>query len=392
MRRPIVAGWGQTEIGRHPEQTPTELATGVLYEALEYSKLNIRELEGVLTVPQGYMRARVPMYAQRLAEQIGVPVRSLAEVGNGGTSAMLAFKMACMEIACGNLDVVAVVGAQAERALFGEELTPEVTDRVQLINAMYGSQLGPYGMLMALPSYALSAQRYMYEHDVDERDIAELPVRLRYNATLNKQAEQREPITVDQVLESPLVSPPIHRLEAPPWSDGAACVILMSEDRAWRSDHNGPAVVGWGEAHEPENFVPFGSSLTDFPWMRRATDEALGRAGRTRDSVDVAEVYGAFAHAELVTYESMGFFRPGEAAEAVKRGDTAINGQLPINTSGGRLSLGHPPQATPLLMVAEIARQLTGRAGKRQVRSCKLGLVQTEHGMMNGGVVCALEN
>ena len=369
MRRPIVVGWGQTEIGRHPEKTPAELAVEVVYEALEYSNLNMRELEGVLTVPQGYMRARVPMYAQRLAEQIGVPVRSLAEVGNGGTSAMLAFKMACMEIACGNLDVIAVVGAQAERALFGEELTPEVMDRVQLMNAMYGSQLGPYGMLMALPSYALSAQRYMYEHDVGERDIAERPVRLRYNATLNKQAEQREPITVDQVLESPLVSPPIHRLEAPPWSDGAACVILMSEDRAWRSSHDGPSVVGCGEAHEPENFVPFGSSLTDFPWMRRATDEALGRAGRTRDS----------------------FFKPGEAAEAVKRGDTAINGQLPINTSGGRLSLGHPPQATPLLMVAEIGRQLTGRAGKRQVRSCKLGLVQTEHGMMNGGTVCALE-
>ncbi len=391
MRRSIIVGWGQTEIGRHPDKTPSELALDALFEALDYAKLNVRELDGVLTVPQGYMRARVPMHAQRLAEQIGIPVRSLAEVGNGGASAILAFKMACMEIACGNLDVVAVVGAQAERSLFGEELTPELLDRVQLINAMYGAQLGPYGMLMALPSYALSAQRYMHEHDVSERDVAELPVRLRYNATLNKQAELREPITVDQVLDSPLVSPPIHKLEAPPWSDGAACVILMSEDRIWRSDRNGPAVVGWGEEHEPDNFIPFGSSLTDFPWMRRATDEALKRAGRKRDDLDVAEVYGAFAHAELVSYESMGFFRPGEAAGAVKRGETAISGQLPINTSGGRLSLGHPPQATPLLMLAEIGRQLTGRAGKRQVRSAKVGLVQCEHGMMNGGAVCVLE-
>lgn len=390
-KRPLVVGWGQTEIGRHPERTPDDLAIEALRAAVEYAKLRTNDLEGVLTVPQGYMRTRIPMGPQRLAEQLGVTVRSLAEVGNGGCSAMLAFKFACMEVACGNVDVIAVVGSQAERALFGEQMTPEDLDRVAVINAMYGSQLGPYGMLMALPCYALSAQRYMYEHDIDERDIAELPVRLRYNASLNKGAELREPITVDEVLASRIVAPPIHKLEAPPWSDGAACVILMSEERAWRSGVDGPAVVGWGEAHEPDNFIPFGPDLTKFPWMKRATEEALDRAGRSRDDVDVLEVYGAFAHAELVTYESMGFFAAGEAPEAVKRGDTAISGSLPINTSGGRLSLGHPPQASPLLMVAEIARQLTGRAGKRQVRSAKLGLVQAEHGMMNGGAISALE-
>ena len=103
------------------------------------------------------------------------------------------------------------------------------------------------------------------------------------------------------------------------------------------------------------------------------------------------EVYGAFAPAELMTYEAMGLFAPGEAPAAVARGETRLEGRLPINPSGGRLSLGHPPQATPLLELGEILDQLRGRAGERQVPGATVGLVQAEHGMMNGAAVAVLE-
>jgi acetyl-CoA C-acetyltransferase len=92
-----------------------------------------------------------------------------------------------------------------------------------------------------------------------------------------------------------------------------------------------------------------------------------------------------------MTYEAMGLFGPGEAAAAVARGDTALDGALPINPSGGRLALGHPPQATPLLMIGEIFDQLTGGAGPRQVQGAAVGAVQAEHGMMNGAAVAVLE-
>src|SRR5207244_6252436 len=121
-------------------------------------------------------------------------------------------------------------------------------------------------------------------------------------------------------------------------------------------------------------------------------DQALARAGRSREDLDVVEVYGAFAHAELMTYEAMGFFGPGEAPAAVARGETSPGGRLPINPSGGRLALGHPPQATPLLMVGELFEQLTGRAGERQIAGATAGLVQAEHGMMNGAGVAVLEH
>lgn len=393
LARPQVVGWGRTTIGHHPDRSPDDLAFEALNRALEAASLKPSDLDALISVPQGYLRTQAPIRSQRLAQALGVTLRSLGEVENGGYSAMLAFKLACLEVAAGHTEVAAVVGAQAERNMTkGADLDPvELQSAVGQVNAMYGAYLGPYGVIMAVPCYALAAQRYMYEHGVEAEDVAALAVHLRGNAARNPHAELRGPLTVEDVLASRMVAPPIHKLESPPWSDGGAAVIVAGEDAAGRLGLRGPVVTGWGESHEPESFVPFSGSLTSFAWMREATDQALERASRKREDVKVAEVYGAFAPAELITYESMGLFEPGEAPAAVRRGETAIDGAIAINPSGGRLSLGHPPQATPLLMLAEIADQLTETAGDRQVAGARVGLVQAEHGMMNGGAVCVLE-
>jgi len=304
---------------------------------------------------------------------------------------MLAFKAACQDIALGHLEVAAVIGAQAERHLLDGGIDGGDLDRLHLLSSMQGPYLAPYGVIAALPCYALCAQRYMHEHGVSPEAIAELPVRLRANAARNPRAELSEPITVEDVLASRLVCPPIHKLEAPPWSDGAAVVIVASADFARSRRIGGAALTGWGERHDSSNFVSFSKEMTRYPWIGAATDEALGRASRSREDIDVVEVYGAFAAAELMTYEAMGFFPAGTAPSAVARGETGPEGPLPINPSGGRLSLGHPPQATPLLMVGEVFEQLMGIANGRQVPGTGVGLVQTEHGVMNGAAVAVLE-
>jgi acetyl-CoA acetyltransferase len=391
LRRPAIVACGSTEIGKHPGRTPDDLALEALDLALEGARLEPAELEGLFLVPQGYTRAQAPIRPQRVLEQLGLPARALAEVECGGASSLLAFKAACQEIATGQIEAAAVIGAQAERSLFAEGLDEGDVDRLRLLSSMLGPYVGPYGVLTALPCYALSAQRYMHEYDVAPEQVAELPVRLRRNAALNPRAELRDPITVDDVLASRVVSPPIHKLEAPPWSDGAACVIVASE--RWTRDHGleSAALTGWGEAHDHSNFLAFEAGLTSLPWIGDATERALARAGRTLDEVDVAEVYGAFAASELISYEAMGLFGPGEAPAAVARGETAIDGPLAVNTSGGRLSLGHPPQATPLLELQELFEQLTASAGERQVKGARVALVQAEHGVMNGSAVAILE-
>ncbi len=389
--RPVVVSCGSTAIGRHPGRSPSELGLEALGRALARISLDARELEGLFVVPHGYVRAQAPIRPQRVAEELGLRLRALVEVECGGASSLLAFKAACQEIATGRLEVAAVIGAQAERDLFADGMDEGDVDRIRLLASMVGPYVAPYGVFTAVACYALTAQRYMHEHDVEPAAVAQLPVRLRAHAALNPRAEHRDAITVEDVLASRLVCPPIHKLEAPPWSDGAACAIVASEAWARRRALDAVVLTGWGEAHDRSNFVAFEPGLTNMPWMREAVDEALARAERTLEDVSVAEIYGAFATSELLTYEQMGMFEPGEAPAAVARGETSLGGRLPVNTSGGRLSLGHPPQATPLLELEEVYEQLTGKAGERQVRDASVGLVQAEHGVMNGSVVAILE-
>jgi acetyl-CoA C-acetyltransferase len=390
MLRPAIVAAGSTSIGRHPDRTPSELGLEALEQAAGRVDLDLRELDGLFLVLHGYARTQAPLGTQRVAEELGVPVRSLVEVECGGASAMLAFKAACQEIATGQIEVAAVIGAQAERDLF-RDIDESRLDRLRLLSSMLGPYVAPYGVLAPVTCYALCAQRYMYEQGITPEAVAELAVRLRRNAGLNPRAELREPITVEDVLSSEVVSPPIHKLEAPPWSDGAACVIVASERWARRRKLELVTLTGWGEVHDHSNFLTFEAGLTSFPWIGEATEQALARASRTLDDVDIAEIYGAFAASELITYEAMGLFERGEAPAAVARGETAIGGSIPINTSGGRLSLGHPPQATPLLELQEVSEQLSGGAGERQVEGARVGMVQAEHGVMNGSAVAILE-
>ena len=389
--RPLIVSCGSTAIGHHPGRTPSELGIEALHRALERLSVEAAELEGLFLVPHGYGRAQAPIRPQRVAEELGLRLRALVEVECGGASSLLAFKSACQEVATGRLELVAVIGAQAERDLFASGMDEGDVDHIRLLSSMMGPYLAPYGVLTAVACYALSAQRYMHEQDVDPAAVAELPVRLRAHAALNPRAEHRDPITVEDVLASRVVCPPIHKLEAPPWSDGAACVIVASHAWAHRRGIDGPALTGWGEANDSSNFIAFEPGVTSLPWMREALDEALGSARRSLGDVSVAEIYGAFAASELLTYEQMGIFEPGQAPAAVVRGETSLGGRLPINTSGGRLSLGHPPQATPILELEEIYEQLTGAAGERQVPGASVGLVQAEHGVMNGTAVAVLE-
>lgn len=391
LARPVVVAFGAPPVGSYDQCAPDDLAEVALLQALDQVAVSAADLEGMYLVAAGYSRAVPPIRPQRLAERLGVEARALVEIECGGASALLAFKAACQDVALGHVEMAAVVGAQAERHLLRAGIDAGDVDRVHLLNAMFGPYLAPLGVLAAVPLYALAAQRYLRVHAIDPADVAELAVRLRVNAVENPRAELRTPLTTDDVVASRVVAPPIHKLEAAPWSDGAAAIVVASEDIARRRGWRGAALTGWGERHDDANFVAFGRDLTRYPWIGEATDEALGRAGRRRDDLDVAEIYGAFAHAELMTYEAMGLFDPGTAPAAVREGVTARGGRIPINLSGGRLSLGHPPQATPLLMVGEVFEQLTGRAGRRQVDGATVGLVQAEHGLMNGAAVAVLE-
>jgi acetyl-CoA acyltransferase len=237
----------------------------------------------------------------------------------------------------------------------------------------------------------MATQRYMLEHGVKPEEIAALPVALRRSAAGNPFAQFRDPITVDDVLASRVVSPPIHLLECCPMSEGGGAIVLASETAAGRLGRDAVWITGMGEWHEPTHFTPASGRIDRFPAVARSAAEAYARAGIGPADVDVAEVYGAFAATELITYEEMGFFGEGVAAKAVAEGAAGAAARPRLNPSGGRLSLGHPPTVTPILEAIEVAAQLAGRAGARQATPARTGVVQAEHGMDNGSLVFVLE-
>src|SRR5436305_822755 len=164
LRRPVVVSFGATTIGRHPGRTPDDLALEALEQALDRVGVHACELQGLYMDPQGYARAQAPLRPQRIAERLAIGTRALVEVECGGTSAMLALKAACQDVALGHAELAAVVGAQCERRALREGLDAAALDRIRLLSSMYGPWLGPYGVIAALPLYALCAQRYMHEH------------------------------------------------------------------------------------------------------------------------------------------------------------------------------------------------------------------------------------
>ncbi len=384
-----IAGVGMTDVGVHEGSTWLELAVAAISEAIEDAEIDKSEIEAVFTTPIGYTIDQEKFIAQRLAEYLSIPSRSMAEIDCGGASSLIAVRLLCNEISSGRIRAGLVFAAHID--LTPEKMaaaSQEIVHLIRMANGMYGSYDSRLGMLSPMPYYAMSIQRYMHEFDVAPVDIARLPVLLRENAAKNPKAQYKDPITVEDVLSSKMLCPPIHLLESCPVSHGAGAVVLA---RASDVKERGVLVIGYGEAHDDSHFIPATKDLSRFPAVELSSLEACRAAGISPDDVDVAEVYGAFAGVELMCYEELGFFERGQALAALAQGKTAIGGDVAINTSGGRLSLGHAPYATPLFEIYEITTQLRGEAGDRQVNGAKIGLVHAEHGMINGSAVMILE-
>ncbi|MFH1538418.1 MAG: thiolase family protein, partial [bacterium] len=232
----------------------------------------------------------------------------------------------------------------------------------------------------------------MHEYGVTEEDIARYAVVMRKHAGLNPYAVFRKPITVEDVLASRVISPPIHLFECSTFLTGAACTILASEEAAKKMGADPVFLTGFGESHDPAHFIPHepGLSITHFQAVTDAMEEALADAGISRDKIDVAEIYEVFAGPGLMLLEDLGFFEKGEAPAAVKKGAIDLDGQIPTNPSGGRICMGHPGAVTPQLMLMELVEQLKGEAGDRQVKNARTALVQAEHGVLNGAMIFIL--
>jgi acetyl-CoA C-acetyltransferase len=312
--------------------------------------------------------------ASSVATYLGLAETPAIRVETATSSGAAAFYAGFAQVAAGLRRTVLVVG--------GEKMTHLDTPRVsELIGRSIDSYERSYGATM--PALAgLVTRVLMARHGVGPREIAQVAVKNHANALDNPYAHFRRAVTVEEVLESRMVADPLRLLHCCPISDGAAAVVLTAERAAVR-------VAGIGQGSDTLA-LRHRADLTGFAATRAAARAAFAMAGFGPERVEVAEIHDAFAPFELISLEDLGLVPPGKAGQATLDGETARDGRLPVNPSGGLKARGHPLAATGLAQIVECVWQLTGRAGRRQV-DAGVALAHSIGGLATNNWVTILE-
>ncbi len=237
--------------------------------------------------------------------------------------------------------------------------------------------VAPFG-LTTVGSYALVAKLHMERYGTRPEELAEIAVATRSHAALNPHALLRDPITVEDVLASRIISDPLHLLDCCIITDGGGAVVLTSTERARDLARPPVRVLGCGEAVRHQ-----GSGRPDLLDIaaRQSGEQALGMAGVSHREIDFCTIYDSFTITVLLTLEALGFCKPGEGGAFVSGGRIALGGELPVNPDGGGLSSNHPGMRG-IFLVIEAVRQLRGECGPRQVEGAEVGLVHGTGGSL----------
>ncbi|MEA3201526.1 MAG: acetyl-CoA C-acetyltransferase [Thermoplasmata archaeon] len=287
-------------------------------------------------------------------------------------SGAAALRMGYLAILSGEADVVVVGGVEKMTDVMDQEQTNTLAAALdQEWEAFYGAT---YPGL-----HAIMAREHMARYGTTREMMAAVAVKNHEHGALNKKAAYPFAITQDQVLRSPMVAEPLRMLDCAANVDGAAAVVLASEEFAQSASAKPVRVLASAQASDRFALADR-ADITSFAATRAAAEQAYAKAGLTARDVDVAEVHDAFTIAEIMALEDLGFFEKGAGGKAAANGLTALQGEMPVNTSGGLKARGHPPGATGLAQVAEIVAQLRGAAGERQVRGAEIGLAHNVGG------------
>ncbi|MBI3022120.1 MAG: thiolase domain-containing protein [Thaumarchaeota archaeon] len=381
MRDVAIIGVGLTKFGKR-EENVIQLMAEASIEALRDSR-TANEDFGVVFVgnmASGEFEGKSGI-ANALVSEISLEPAFASKIENTSGSGGAAFYVAWMSVASGQSELALAVG--------GEKMTSVSTERATDIIASL-THAEEYGQGATLLSFAgLTARHYTERYGAPKEAIAKVAVKNHENGYLNPNAQFQKPITLEQVLTSPIIADPLRLYDFCPITDGAAAIVLVPAERA-RSFVEKPVRIGGVAGATSTHVVHEREDLTVLDAVRRASDKAYKMAGKGPKDIQVAELHDMFTLMEIIQSEDLGFFRKGEGWKALESGETTRRGALPINTSGGLKAKGHPIGATGTAQVAEITQQLQGRCGARQVKA-EVGLTCNVAGFGNNSVVSILE-
>ena len=341
------------------DQHGRALEAAVIKEALDDAGLTLADVDGVCHATSSV----------GLAEYLGIHPTFTDSTNTGGSSYEIHVEHAAAAIAAGLCEVVIGVYASTPRGdrSRGRQRSFQ---RPPGPNPMVEWEL-PYGMRMPMGPYALAASRHMHQYGTTSEQLAEIAVSTRAWAALNPRARYQDPITVDDVLASPMQSSPLHLLDCCLVTDGAGAFVMTSAERT-RSLPKPPVyVLGAATCHD-HSMISQMPDLTTTPGAVCGPN-AFRQAGVKPGDVDVLMGYDSFTITALLHLEDLGFCAKGEGGAFVEDGCTAPGGSLPMNTNGGGLSYTHPGMYGMFLIV-EAARQLRGECGPRQVAEAEIAV------------------
>lgn len=367
MKRGSVAivGVAESDLGHVQKGLgPIDLMAQATRRALDDSGLDLQDVDGIFAV-----NAQSRMPTIELIEHLGVRPRYADGTRIGGASFITHLAHAHAAIDAGLCEVALVAYGSTQRSVTHAVALPSD-------NYLYES---PYRPMLPVSAYALAASRHTHLYGTTREQLAEVAVAARKWALLNPSAWEKEPLSVDGVLNARMVSTPLTVRDCCLVTDGGGAVIVTSADRAKSLRKQPIYVLGNGENLSHYHI----SSMPDFAASGAVESgkQAFAMAKLVAMEVDVCQIYDAFTINTIMFLEDLGFCGKGEGGHFVSGGRIAPGGKLPVNTSGGGLSYCHPGMFGIFLLI-EAARQLRGECGDRQVKNCKVALA---HG--NGGVL-----
>ncbi|MEA2089901.1 MAG: thiolase domain-containing protein [Thermoproteota archaeon] len=269
-------------------------------------------------------------------------------------------------------DVVMVGGVEK----MTNRTTPEVTEFLAMASDFPFEQW--HGI--TFPGlYALMATAHMNQYGTTEEQLAMVSVKNHHNGALNPKAHMQKEVTLEKALSSRVIAWPLKLYDCSLITDGASCVILTKPELAKKFTDMPVHIIGSGQGSDSIGIYER-KQLTSLAAAKYATHQAYKMAGVKPQDIDVAEAHDCFTIAEIIAYEDLGFCKPGGGGRLVEEEATTLDGRIPVNTSGGLKSKGHPVGATGTGQAYEVYLQLTGQAEKRQVQDAEIGLTHNVGG------------
>ncbi len=372
MRKVGIVGIGHGKFGVRADASLRELTFEAIKACLEDSGVMLKDVESMVTGIAGDEFSLSFQPSAQVHDYIGFNPKPNFRVEGACATGSMALRAGWMNVASGLADLVLVVGA--------EKMTEVTTSMATEIMGRAGDAIWEYPFGMTFPGYyAMIANAHMAEFGTTEEQMAMVAVKNHYYGNLNPFAHMQKEITVDKALTSFTVAHPLKLYDCSLITDGAAAVLLASEEKAKAITKKPVWIAGLGLATDTMRLGER-TSLTSLLATREAARVAYKMAGIGPADIDIATVHDCFTIAEIIAYEDLGFCEKGEGGKLIEAKETYVDGKIPVNVDGGLKSKGHPLGATGISMAVEITKQLRREAGARQVKNPEIGLTHNVGG------------